>query len=51
MNTTDIFIEKIENSKSTGDYETALKIALEGLQSSMNDYRLYEELADIYLYQ
>lgn len=51
MTTTDIFIEKIEKSKSGGDYDSALKIALEGLNSHMNDYRLYEELADIYIFK
>lgn len=51
MNKTDTFIEKIEKSKEGWDYETALQIALEGLNTQMNDYRLFEELADIYIFQ
>lgn len=51
MEHTDIFIDKIEKSKEMGDYDGALKIALEGLNAHMNDYRFYEELADIYIFQ
>lgn len=51
MNPVDNIIEQIEKSKQDGDYDTALKIALNGLNSHMNDYRFYEELADIYIFQ
>lgn len=51
MNPVDNIIEQIEKSKQDGDYDTALKIALKGLNSHMNDYRFYEELADIYIFQ
>lgn len=51
MNATDTLINNIEQNKEKWDYDTALKIALEWLNSHMDDYRFYEEIADIYMYQ
>lgn len=42
-------IESIEQAKQAGNYSAALESALQGLQTFTNDYRLYEELADIYV--
>lgn len=51
MNTVDTIIENIEKKKSEWNYKDALKIALEWLHKNLSDYRIYEELADIYIYQ
>jgi len=44
------FIIEIENVKNTWDYKVAEKITLEAIIKYSDDYRLYEELADINLY-
>lgn len=44
-------IENIETSKTDNDYPKAKEIALEALKIHTDDYRLYEELADIYLFE
>lgn len=44
-------IESIETAKLENNYSLALELALDGLKSNTDDYRLYEELADIYLFQ
>lgn len=51
QNSADSIIQKIENHKSAGNYDAALTETLEWLKKHVNDYRFYEELADIYLYQ
>lgn len=45
------FILSIEQLKEKGKYDAALKKTLEWLNIHMNDYRFYEELADIYIFQ
>lgn len=50
MKTADYFIEKIEKAKIAWNYNKALETALEWLKNYMNDYRFYEELADIHIY-
>lgn len=47
----DALIETIEQHKQQGNYNAALTLAIEWLNIDMNDYRLYEELADIYIFQ
>ncbi len=44
-------IEAIETQKGMNNYPEAEKMVLEGLKKHTDDYRLYEELADIYLFQ
>lgn len=44
-------IEKIEQLKQQNQYTDARLIALEALTKHTDDYRLYEELADIYLFE
>lgn len=44
-------IQEIEDAKQENDYAKAKDIALDGLRSHTDDYRLYEELADIYLFE
>lgn len=44
------YIATIEELKSRGAYEEAHKTALELLKKHTDDYRLYEELSDIALY-
>ncbi len=44
-------IEKIEELKSQNNYIEAEKMVQESLRKHTDDYRLYEELADIYLFQ
>ncbi len=44
-------ISRIEEEKSANNYAWAKVIALEWLKSHTDDYRLYEELADIYLFE
>ena len=51
QNSADSIIQKIENHKSAGNYDAALTETLEWLKKYVDDYRFYEELADIYLYQ
>ena len=44
-------ISAIEQAKGENNYPKAREVALEGLKSHTDDYRLYEELADIYLFE
>ncbi len=44
-------ILSIENAKQENNYMLARSIALEALKDHTDDYRLYEELADIYLFE
>lgn len=44
-------IEEIENLKQESNYRKARELALEALRTHTDDYRLYEELADIYLFE
>jgi ribosome recycling factor len=44
-------IKEVENLKSEKKFEDALKILEESVQKYNDDYRLYEEIADIYLYE
>jgi hypothetical protein len=44
-------IQEIEDAKQENDYSKAKDIALDALRSHTDDYRLYEELADIYLFE
>ncbi len=44
-------IEQIENLKQENNYPKARQVALEALKTHTDDYRLYEELADIYLFE
>ena len=44
-------IENIEWAKIENNYPKAKEIALEWLKKHTDDYRLYEELADIYLFE
>jgi len=43
-------IQKVENKKSLKDFDGAISLLQSGLMKYSDDYRLYEELADIYLY-
>lgn len=45
------YIHEIENFKTSGQYPEAKKLVDSLLLRYTDDYRLYEELADIYLYQ
>jgi len=47
----DHIIENIEQLKQKNQYIEARMIALEALTKHTDDYRLYEELADIYLFE
>lgn len=51
MNSIRHIIWSIETEKQSGNYDAALSLALEWLKTHIDDYRLYEELADIYVYQ
>ena len=44
-------INEVENLKSQTKYNEALKLLENHISSYNNDYRLYEEIADIYLYE
>lgn len=44
-------IENIEQAKAEGSYPRAREIILAGLKEHTDDYRLYEELADIHLFE
>ena len=44
-------IEMIESLKHENQYEKARDTALQALTKYTDDYRLYEELADIYLFE
>ncbi|MDD2565655.1 MAG: hypothetical protein PHZ26_02150 [Candidatus Gracilibacteria bacterium] len=46
-----IYIQEIEKLKNDGNYSHALEIAQKYLSKYTDDYRLYEELADIYLFE
>lgn len=45
------YIQEIEKLKSAWNYSEAQKIAEKYLSKYTDDYRLYEELADIYLFE
>lgn len=47
----DAVIQKIEQLKHANQYENARTVALQALTQHTDDYRLYEELADIYLFE
>lgn len=47
----DSLIESIEISKQENNYENARNLALEGLKKYSDEYQIYEELADIYLFE
>lgn len=51
MNTIDSLIHQIESLKEEWKHKEALDTTLKWLETHMNDYRLYEELADIYMFQ
>jgi tetratricopeptide (TPR) repeat protein len=44
-------IQMIESLKHENNYEGARDTALQALTKYTDDYRLYEELADIYLFE
>ncbi|PID84147.1 hypothetical protein CSB09_02620 [Candidatus Gracilibacteria bacterium] len=44
-------IQTVETLKQNNKHKQALDTVLVGLKQHTDDYRLYEELADIYLYQ
>ncbi len=45
------YIEEIEAQKNRWDYLRAREIAQDALIKNVDDYRIYEELSDIYLYE
>lgn len=45
------YIHRIEQFKSDGKYSEAHSFALESLKKHTDDYRLYEELSDIALFE
>lgn len=47
----DSVIETIESLKQENSYDKARDLALQSLAQYTDDYRLYEELADIYLFE
>jgi tetratricopeptide (TPR) repeat protein len=49
--TVDTIIESIELLKQESRYNEARMTALEALTRHTDDYRLYEELADIYIFE
>ena len=51
MSDKSIYIQEIEKLKNNWDYPRALEIANKYLSKYTDDYRLYEELADIYLFE
>lgn len=44
-------IKEVEELKNLKKYQEALKMLEESIQKYNDDYRLYEEIADIYLYE
>lgn len=44
-------IQEVEKIKSQWDFKKALKNLEDSIKNYSDDYRLYEEIADIYLYQ
>lgn len=51
MTQTAQYIQEIERLKGAWEYEKAQQIAQKYLSKYTDDYRLYEELADIYLFE
>lgn len=47
----DDIIDTIETLKSQNKYQEARETALQALSKYTDDYRIYEELADIYLFE
>jgi tetratricopeptide (TPR) repeat protein len=50
MENLDFFIEEIEKLKNENRYEEAIFKLEEAIANYENNYKLYEELADIYLF-
>lgn len=46
-----IFIQQIEKLKNQKNYKKALEMLENSLSEKNDDYRIYEEIADIYLYE
>ena len=44
-------IQQVETLKSQKDFTKALELLEESLSKFNDDYRIYEEIADIYLYE
>jgi hypothetical protein len=44
-------IKEIESLKAEKKFDEALKVLEDSVQKYNDDYRLYEEIADIYLYE
>jgi len=44
-------IIKVEDLKENKDFNSAIKLLEDSIIKYHDDYRLYEELADIYLYK
>jgi hypothetical protein len=47
----DDIILKIEELKNSNQYSKARQTALQALTQYTDDYRIYEELADIYIFE
>lgn len=44
-------IQEVEILKSRKEFDKAIEILQEAMQKNSDDYRIYEEIADIYLYE
>lgn len=51
MDAVKTLIQEIENLKSKKQFDKAIELLQWAMQKNSDDYRLYEEIADIYLYE
>lgn len=51
MDNVKLLIQEVENLKNKKEFKKALSLLQESLSKYNDDYRLYEEIADIYLYE
>lgn len=51
MDNVKILIQEVEKLKSQKEFKKALSMLQESLSKYSDDYRIYEEIADIYLYE
>lgn len=51
MDTIRTLIQKVESLKAKKEFNKAIELLQDAIQKNSDDYRVYEEIADIYLYE
>jgi len=51
MDTIRTLIKEVESLKTKKEFDKAIELLQEAIKKGNDDYRIYEEIADIYLYE